>query len=459
VSKIASIQKDYIELLESYLAPLGKDALIDHVDSGERYSSLPYISDILLAYYESLPRDIIDFWKQHSKDLQAEIANQDNLKVCYSGNVSPTDASNLVNKLGLYVDTMLIPDPIFNVTQQLNEVSQRHYYLQQVIRHSLNMMRLKPLLEADLGNPIAVIYPSTKIYDPVFREKIRQAATKDTIRYLNQTFRLELKDSDDPFEVMSKFKSPEDLVKLLAKPENLIPDLVNPTIPEGFKDFYESSKRFYAPPYDRLNAGDGFCGYIFGRLMSFHDHFASCQTFGAEPIYDNENSWKMFSWYLNDVFPQGNILSNEGLVANSIGLKNPQWIGNLPVDKLVEARGNGELEEIRSTLTKGINRMKYSTSEDVDKVALKVQSNLKEAYDDHQSRIKSIEKTLKRKYLLDYPLVIGGSLIGYIPHPAAVAASIPFTLAGWAGLYKDSKKIRDSENKGRIVGMMYDAGK
>ena len=460
MSKIADIQNGYIALLESYLNPLGKEAIADHIGSGNRYASLPYLSDTLLAYYESLPRDIADYWKSYSKELKAEISSQDTLKLCYSGDISPNNASGLVNKLGLYVDTMLIPDPVFNITQQLNEISQRKFYLRSLIRHSLNIVKLKPLLGADLENPIAVIYPSTKIYDPVFREKMRNEATKDTIRYLNQTFNVGLKDSDDPFAAMNTFKGPDDLVRALINSGNLIPDLTNPTIPIGFKDFYNSGKDMYIPQFANATAGYGLCAYIFGRLMSFHDHFANCQEFGAEPVYDSPNSWKMFTWFLDDVFPQGNILTNEGLVANSIGINNPEWIGNLSDEKLVEARGNGDLSEIRHTLTQGINRMKFSPAEDLEVVTSKVQENLKEAFNEHQKNLKDIERTLKKKYFLTYPLLVAGSLIGYIPNSiAATAISVPFTLAGWAGLYKDAKDTNKLKDKGRLIGMMYDSEK
>jgi len=459
MSKVADIQKGYIELLESYLDPLGKEAIADHIRSGNRYASLPYLSDVLLAYYESLPQDIADFWKNNASDLKKEITAQETLKLCYSGDISPSNASSLVNKLGLYVDTMLIPDPVFNITQQLNEVSQRKFYLRSLIRHSLNMIKLKPLLEAGLDRPIVAIYPSTTIYDPVFREQAREEAMKNTISYINQTFSLGLKDTDNPFEVMDTFKKPEDLIRALSKPDNLIPDLTSPTTLEGFRDFYENGKKMYVPQFANASAGYGLCVYIFGRLMSFHDHFTNCRQFGAEPIYDSPNSWKMFTWFLDDVFPQGNILTNEGLVANSIGVNNPRWIGKLSDEKLVEARANGDLHEIRGVLTNGINRMQYSPSKDLESVTSKVQENLKEAFEDHQKRIKDIERTLRKKYLLNYPLAITGSLLGYIPHPVTVAASIPFTLAGWGGMYRDSKKIKATRYKGRVIGMMYDAEK
>jgi hypothetical protein len=457
MSKIADIQNGYIELLESYLDPLGKEAMGDHITSGNRYASLPYLSDTLLAYYESLPRDIAEYWKTYSGDLKTEINTQETLKLCYSGDLSPSNASSLVNKLGLYVDTMLIPDPVFNITQQLNGVTQRKFYLRSLIRHSLNMVRLKPLIGANLDNPIAIIYPSTNIYDPVFRDKARDAAMKNTIDYLNQTFSFGLKEDEDPFEAMNEFKKSEDLVKAITKPGNLIPDFTTPTVEIGFKDFFDNRKNMYIPQVANSTAGYGLCMYVFGRLMSFHDHFANCQEFGAEPVYDSPNSWKMFTWFLDDAFPQGNILSNEGLVANSIGIQDPEWIGKMTDEKLVEARGNGDLREIRGTLTKGINRMKFAPSDDLEIVTHKVQENLKEAFDDHKKKIKDIDKLLRKKYVINYPLAVVGSLIGYIPHPAAVAASVPFTLAGWAGMYKDAKKIKSLKNEGRIIGMMYDS--
>jgi hypothetical protein len=321
----------------------------------------------------------------------------------------------------------------------------------------LNIVKIKDLLTADLAMPIAAIFPATNIYEPKFLNSARTEAKKETIRYLNSTFDLGLTPEEDPFSAMKEFKNPEDLVKLLKKSSNLIPDLIQPTIPAAFKEFLKKDPSMYTGKVARLNAGEALCGYIFGRLLSFHDHFESCRKFGGEPIYDSPNSWKMFTWYLDDVFPQGNLLTNEGLVANSIGIKNPRWIGRLPADKLIEARANGDLHEIREVLTAGINRMKVAPSTGLEEVTKKVQHNLQAAFEEHQKEVASIDKQLKRKYLITGPLLIAGSLVGYIPHPVAISASVPFTLAGWYGLYKENKKMAAGKEKGRVIGMMYDS--
>lgn len=412
---------------------------------------------MLLAYYESLPGDISEFWRANAKDLHKAISEQPSLKLCYSGDLSPSNASNLVSKLGLYVDTVLIPDPVFNITHQLNEVTTPQFYLRSVVRHSLNIAKLKTLLTADIGTPIATIFPATNLYDPTFMNKAREEARKNTIEYINATFDIGLKQSDDPFDAMRTFKKSEELVSLLKKTDNLIPDLVEPTIPAAFKKFLVSEPERYRGKDARLNAGETLCGYVFGRLLSFHDHFESCRKFGGEPVYDSPNSWKMFTWFLDDTFPQGNLLTNEGLVANSIGVNNPKWIGSLPDEKLIEVRAGGDLKDIRNVLTEGINRMKIAPSSDLSEVTEKVQNNLKEAFTEHQKEVASIDRKLKRKYLITGPIIVAGSLIGYIPHPVAVGASIPFTLAGWYGIYKDNKKLAASKEKGRIVGMMYDS--
>jgi hypothetical protein len=457
MNRIAKIQSEYIRLLESYLDPLGKEAIKDHISAGNRYSTVPYLSDVLLAYYESLPDDIADFWKANAKELREAITEQNSLKLCYSGDLSPSNASNLVSKLGLYVDTVLIPDPVFNITHQLNQVTTRQFYLRSIIRHSLNIAKLKTILTADLETPIAAIFPSTNLYDPTFLDKARDEARKNTVAYLNETFDLRLTEREDPFEVMKTFKKPNELVDLIKKSDNLIPDLTEPSIPKAFNDFLVKEPAQYRGKIARLNAGEALCGYVFGRLMSFHDHFEICRKFGGEPIYDSPNSWKMFTWFLDDTFPQGNLLTNEGIVANSIGIKDPKWIGKLPDEKLIEVRAGGDLKDIRSVLTEGINRMKIAPSADLSEVTRKVQANLKEAFTEHQKEVSSIDKKLKLKYFITGPIIVAGSLVGYIPHPVAIGASVPFTLAGWYGMYRDTKKLEAGKEKGRIIGMMYDS--
>ncbi len=465
MTSVRDIQKGYIELLESYINPLGKEALNDHIYSGDRFGSMPYLSDVLLAYYEPLGKDITDYWKQYAKEIRKSLAESNNLKVCYSGDISPSDASMLTNKLGMYVDTILIPDPVLNITQQLAPVSDRNFYLRSVVRHAINMVKIKPLLDADSEFPITAVYPSTKIFNRDFVEKIRDAASEDARVYINQTFNLKLKKSDDAFEIMQSFKKPEDIIALVKNESNLIPDWALPSVQEGIKNFYDGGKQMYIKEFANRPAGEAIYMYILGRLMSFHDHFENCKEFAAEPLYDSPNSWKMFTWYLDACFPEGNLLTNEGLVANSIGIDNPKWIGNLPVDALVEARKRGELSEIRATLTKNINRIKFTRVEDLEGVTAQVQENLKNEFDEHQRKIKDIEKRFKNNFYLKSPVTVVGELLGYIPDPHIQAASalisLPFTLLGLVDIYRSSNKIleEDRAERGRLIGLMYDSEK
>lgn len=457
------IQRGYIELLESYINPLGKEALNDHIYAGERYGSMPYLSDVLLAYYEPLGNDIAEYWKLYSKDLKQALSKSSDLKVCYSGDLSPSNALELTNKLGMYVDTILIPDPVLNITHQLSQISERNFYLRSIVRHAINMVKMKQLLEADGDMPIAAIYPSTKVFDRSFIEKIRNSSLEATRVYINQTFNLKLKKSDDAYEIMKEFKKPEDLIGLVRNQDNLIPDWSVPTVKEGIIKFYESGKQMYSKEFARRSAGEVVYSYVLGRLMSFHDHFENCKELGAEPLYDSPNSWKMFTWYLGASFPEGNLLTNEGLVANSIGINNPQWIGNLPTEALVEARKRGELNEIRSTLTKNINRIKFTKPEDLESVTAQVQQNLKDEFEEHQKNLKDIEKRFKRNFYLKSPITVIGELLGYVPDPHMQAASallsVPFTLIGLVDMYSSSNKIieEDRIERGRLIGLMYDS--
>jgi len=62
----------------------------------------------------------------------------------------------------LYTDTVQIPDPIFAMIEA--ERPEERFHSVQILQEMFFLLRLKPLVDADLGVPPVVVFPSFDRY-------------------------------------------------------------------------------------------------------------------------------------------------------------------------------------------------------------------------------------------------------------------------------------------------------
>jgi hypothetical protein len=65
-------------------------------------------------------------------------------------------------RMVLYTDTVLIPDPIFAMIEA--ERPEERFHSVQILQEMFFLLRLKPLVDADLGVPPVVVFPSFDRY-------------------------------------------------------------------------------------------------------------------------------------------------------------------------------------------------------------------------------------------------------------------------------------------------------
>jgi hypothetical protein len=63
-----------------------------------------------------------------------------------------------VKRMVLYTDTVLIPDPVFALTE--TERPEEKFHSIRILGEIFFLLRLKPLVDADLGVPPVVVFPS-----------------------------------------------------------------------------------------------------------------------------------------------------------------------------------------------------------------------------------------------------------------------------------------------------------
>ena len=78
----------------------------------------------------------------------------------FSGSLSPYILENFVKKAGLYVDTIVIPDPVFVISHIYKQITiNRKYYLNKLVSHVFNIWKLRDILLTDSEQKILIVLP------------------------------------------------------------------------------------------------------------------------------------------------------------------------------------------------------------------------------------------------------------------------------------------------------------
>ena len=152
-SAIQKIYKNYFDIIESYFGSIKHylgDSQDSHIDLGIHMANYPLISDLILDSIHDLDTAVFKFWDENARILFDYTREQSALKCLYSGDITPVVLENFVKKSALYIDTVVIPDPIFNLSLFPKELYvNKKYFLAKLIRHVFNIWKLKDLLLAD----------------------------------------------------------------------------------------------------------------------------------------------------------------------------------------------------------------------------------------------------------------------------------------------------------------------
>lgn len=402
----------YFEIIDSYFGSI-KHYLGDyedsHIDLGINIANYPLISDLILEAIEDIDEEIGEFWKEHAKGIFKFITNEDALKCIYSGDISPVSLESFVKKSALYVDTIIIPDPIFNLTIFFQQIPlERKYYLKTLIRHVFNVWKLKELVLADTSNFILAILP-INIHTIKKKNRKRIIRTADTkfINYINRITKEKIKDADEGVAFLESITNVNDLYKNL-KNIHLLPKEFQTaaSLEEFFRDF-NTAEKFSMPREETF--GWNFNLYLKSQFLRVQEHKYFCEKIQAEPIYDYELPWYFYNYEVGG----GGIDSS---ISNALQRERFQWIGKVPIKAIKVFREENKLDYMRNIFRTGITDLKAKNDPDLSQVSTQLEKNLKEAFIQQKSEIKSLEEQVSKIVKKELPITIGGTVIGFIPY-------------------------------------------
>jgi hypothetical protein len=285
-AQIKKIYEEYFEIIDSYFGGishhLGKEE-DSHIDLGYDLSEYPLIADLMVDSIYDLKDAIFSFWETNSDIVFDYIRKIDKLKCVYSGNFTPAILEKFIKKCSLYIDTLIIPDPIFNVVDLRDEViKDKHYYLRILTLNVFNVWRLKDIILE--GIEVDIIYIL-----PINMRRLKQTqinsllidAEKKVVNYYNDIFKEKIDNDVDIVKRIKQLKNPEDVFDSMSNPDRL-PDGFNTK--EHIKSFLDDLKGMGENTVVKYeSAGMDFYRFIKSQFVRVQEHKYFCDLLSAEP--------------------------------------------------------------------------------------------------------------------------------------------------------------------------------
>lgn len=409
---LGKIYFEYFEIIDSYFGSikhyLGEDE-DSHIDLGIYIASYPLISDLIIDAIEDLGDEINSFWEKNAKAAISYIEKQKTLKCVYSGDISPVILESFVKKCGLYVDTVIIPDPITNLTLfQKQIILDKKYYLNKIVRHVFNIWKLKELVTADAPVNILAILPiGIHFIRRNTRVELIEAANQKFTGYINKITTRNFATSEEIVEHFQKIDSSNKIYEEI-KNRDLVPKIFSSvsSLDDFLTEFSETDK--YSIMKDK-SFGWSFGLYIQSQFIRVQEHKYFCKKMCAEPIYDYDLPWFFFNYDVGGLYLDASII-------RALQTDRFNWISNVPITALKIFREENKLDYMRNILRTGITDLKAKNDEYLVEVSEQVENNLKEAFKQQDSEIKALEKDVKKITKKEIPITTSGFLLGFIPY-------------------------------------------
>jgi hypothetical protein len=448
---ITSIYQKYFDIIDEYFGSikryLGPEEE-SHIDLGLEIANYPLISDLIYDATEDIHSEIDSFWQANLKDIIKYTEEQEVLKCIYSGSISPPVLEHFVKKSALYIDTIILPDPIFNLVRLQEHLQKDNkYYLNKLIKNVFNIWKLKDLILADTKERILVILPiNLELVNQNDRDKLFEASETKYASYIGSLFGEKFADRESCLKYLGQYDSSRDIFEKIRRHEIL---------PNEFKTF-DSFDSFLTNLHDTwkitdidsATLGSSLGIYINTQFIRVQEHRFFCQRLHAEPIYDDHLPWFFFNYEMGG-------LDMDASIASALQQEKFEWITRVPLQVLRAFREENKLEYMRSVIRRGITDLKAHKDKDLLKVSEIIQANMQEEFRRQAAEMNELRKKASSIMKKEIPIAAGGYLAGLIPLYGFVV-SLPFILRDVGRLISQKKQYERAldEKEGSFINLL-----
>jgi len=412
--QINDIFREYFEIIDSYFGSIKHHLGMEkdsHIDLGVYMGGYPLVSDLIIDAIDDIDDQINAFWQKNLKTVVQYIQQQDSLKCLYSGDISPVSLENFVKRSAFYIDTVILADPIYNLTLfQKQIILDRKYYLQKLIRHVFNIWRLKELILLDAPHKVILILPvNLKSVNQKNRDRLIRVADQNLATYVGKILNIKFDSGEDCFDHLQKETTVEGLFKQFKHPELLPRMFVSQESFQKFLADFSNTRKFAKFKFkEKESVGWDFGIYLRSQFIRVQEHKYFCEKLIAEPIYDYDLPWFFFNYEMGGV-------DMDAAIATALQSEKFHWISKVPLSAIAVMRTENKLEYMRSVLRQGITDLKAKNDKDLIKIGEQIEINLKDAFAKQESEIDVLQAQVNKIVRKEIPIISAVLFAGFIP--------------------------------------------
>jgi hypothetical protein len=463
---LSEIQKLYFEIFEINFGWLYDEMIRS---KGSPHVFAKFFSENETKRKEMLPKvkqfveAIFEFWKNCVEPAYYHIQELDCSKVVFGGDMFPSYSQNIASSVGVYVDTIVLPDPFLRARHifTAGPEEQQVYY---AIKHSLNILQYKELADAKVDIPIVLILPEDPGVYGDHNDFLESLAMPDVLAHGRNVFGTDFSSVKDMSDFLNKHSKVEDFMKVLSNPDRLLFDL---DWKEDKRAQIERYVESFLKPYGIDRLGDAMMGHLFSRMCQANDLLLKSKRLNGTPIIDAPTSWEYFQWKLEYSSPVRGIDGKQHIITQKLVEQSGelQWFGNVPVDALIAMRESGALYEIRDMLSKGLGDIRHLSQDVFASEGAQVAKNLSGMFKDYNSQIEVLKQ---KKWKLGTQDFVEWLAKGVLVVGAATSVHPIFGFSGYVleelfdipkmkNLIDSGKEILDESRKTRegSLGLMF----
>ncbi len=449
---LMSIQEAFYDNIQEMFGPLFNELLKHSVTPyaiAADFANDPKRVKLIDADVLEFLSAIEEFWAQTGLSALRHCEDLEGLKGVFSSSLFPETGADIVARCGLYLDTICLPDPFLRIAAIAKHWTPEER-VREVVRFGLKLLQYREAVLADVDPPIAVILPDQFGTDESYRDLISSVSEKDILKHSSAVLGRDFVSVEGLREYTRRFQTSHELVKALARPDRLLFDSENSSPLEQQIDTYFADE---GRILKLSGVGDIVYTQALGRMQQANDALLRSRSVGGVPVIDAETSWRYFNWKLEYDAIRHEVQEDDGLhvihALQNAMRGDMKWIGQLPLDALLEIRRSGALEEIRAILGSGVREIARSRPSAFCATTCQVAENMRHAFDEHERRVDELRK---KKWRFAGRDIGSWIVVGTIEIGAAILGSpLPATALGIGGFLAhqllDAPRLRDIPTK------------
>lgn len=429
---LQDIANTYFEFVEANFGNLAKDVQQKGYNAHEAAQAISEAPEMVEELSTNLPNflePLAEFWADITEPASYHVQDLCGLKAVYGGDLFPSYTNNIASSVGLYMNTIILPDPFWH-TRPLFEHApkdQQAYYL---IKHALNVLQYKELATANTANPIVVFVPFLSSIDEQEQKLLTDIAGVDALQHATILFGRNFENLTDLRAFCSDLDTADKVVAALAAPDRLLFDTEwKGTLEE---QIIRSMDSRYSGVLGISHPGQIVFSMCFGRMGQATDLLFKSRYLMGVPLIEAQTSWQYFNWKLeyNAARPTEDTTSLHMIRGLQHASKtDEEWLGNIPPAALIEMRQQGAFEEIRAILSNGVNEIALANPDGFFRTSDKVVDNIRNAFEAHKKEVANLRARGVKFAGHDLGLM---AIAGGIDIASCIAGSPSFGLASFA---------------------------